>query len=537
MKKLISTVLVTTQLITLPNTGTIEIENSALKQDIESATYLIEEYLKSEYSDLESKIEALTQEKGWDYALTMETLDQNDPFFDVNYEKMITALCMAMENGEHTLLDFDIVTYQANEEGYKTARPVKITEYEMAEDGFYDPVGTRYLTVPEEVQTFKETDMGRFIPDETVVMEPEFTTIPYGDITVIVSTPEEILDSVGMDLSDQDVKDEFDRRMEAIENAGINEVGLSQSVFIEAPKDLFIREEAYAQLTNALQMTSGNRNHLLQTAATLIGKVPYQYGGKSRKAGYDELWYTFDENGKQRGLDCSGYVQWCFRTAGYPEDICSRLNSTAEMLNNCIPVEETELQPGDLGILNLGETTNHVGIYLGNGYFIHCNSHDKTVSITKPKLPIYVRVAGIDDVMLEDVAVMEDEYQPVPVSGYTEDELYLAAQMVWHEARGQGVNGWIGVTEVLKNRLNSDRFPNTIGEVIYQPGQFAGNSEITSMAPSEDEIAIVRMVLNGEIGILNNDEVLFFRNPGAEGDSNWGAHPFYRRILDHVFYT
>ena len=55
------------------------------------------------------------------------------------------------------------------------------------------------------------------------------------------------------------------------------------------------------------------------------------------------------------------------------------------------------------------------------------------------------------------------------VSG--EDESLLA-RLVHAEARGEPLEGKIAVAAVVLNRLRSTEFPNSIREIIYDPGQF-----------------------------------------------------------------
>ena len=167
--------------------------------------------------------------------------------------------------------------------------------------------------------------------------------------------------------------------------SGIDETSLSQSVFVQIQSGIqLLSDDEKKQLETAEIEAEGNRLTLVNVASSLIGSVPYQWGGKSSKSGYDTSWYTF-ENGQQKGLDCSGYIQWVFRTAGYSEDIWKQLTSTSTIMQTCEQIPQSDLQIGDLGILNNGETINHVGMYIGNGYYIHCNAGDKTVSISKPE--------------------------------------------------------------------------------------------------------------------------------------------------------
>jgi len=52
-------------------------------------------------------------------------------------------------------------------------------------------------------------------------------------------------------------------------------------------------------------------------------------------------------------------------------------------------------------------------------------------------------------------------------------ETTALAQALYHEARGEGYHGQIAVGLVIKNRVLSDRWPNSIHEVIHQPYQFS----------------------------------------------------------------
>lgn len=53
---------------------------------------------------------------------------------------------------------------------------------------------------------------------------------------------------------------------------------------------------------------------------------------------------------------------------------------------------------------------------------------------------------------------------------------------IYHEARGEPLDGRVAVAQVTMNRVKSKRYPNTICEVVYQKSQFswtAGNPPIT----------------------------------------------------------
>lgn len=55
---------------------------------------------------------------------------------------------------------------------------------------------------------------------------------------------------------------------------------------------------------------------------------------------------------------------------------------------------------------------------------------------------------------------------------YTQDELKLLSCLVYAEAGNQSYEGKLAVANVVLNRVKSSKYPNTINDVIYQPGQF-----------------------------------------------------------------
>jgi len=98
--------------------------------------------------------------------------------------------------------------------------------------------------------------------------------------------------------------------------------------------------------------------------------------------------YKRGGNSPQTGLDCSGLVHFVFHdTLGLilprrSEEI-SRVGAT---------VQRHELQPGDLVFYNtLRRTFSHVGIYLGDGRFIHAPASGGSVRIENMDLPYWLK--------------------------------------------------------------------------------------------------------------------------------------------------
>ncbi len=106
--------------------------------------------------------------------------------------------------------------------------------------------------------------------------------------------------------------------------------------------------------------TSSKAEKIIATAKKYIG-VPYLWGGESPS-----------------GFDCSGYVQYVFKVHGIS------LNRTAEtQYKHGSYVSKSNLKPGDLVFFQntYKAGISHVGIYIGDGKFIHASS-SKGVTIS-----------------------------------------------------------------------------------------------------------------------------------------------------------
>jgi len=99
------------------------------------------------------------------------------------------------------------------------------------------------------------------------------------------------------------------------------------------------------------------RETVVATARQLLGS-PYRFGG----------------NGP-RGFDCSGLVWYVHRQAGIPVP-----RSALSQHGAAVPVARGELLPGDLLFFRIDQRrADHVGIYIGEGQFIHAPSSGKRV--------------------------------------------------------------------------------------------------------------------------------------------------------------
>lgn len=67
------------------------------------------------------------------------------------------------------------------------------------------------------------------------------------------------------------------------------------------------------------------------------------------------------------------------------------------------------------------------------------------------------------------------------IKSITDEEFYKICRVVMNEAGGECYQMQVAVAETIINRVNSDKFPDTIYDVLYQPYQYShsNNGEIT----------------------------------------------------------
>lgn len=110
----------------------------------------------------------------------------------------------------------------------------------------------------------------------------------------------------------------------------------------------------------------------------------------------------------------------------------------------------------------------------------------------------------------------------------TEADYHLLAKILQLEAGNQSPTGQRAVVEVVFNRVLDQRFPDTVSEVLSQPGQFSTYKNIHKANPGQEQYdAIDATLLTTEPVLL--PEVIYF----APGNMN---RPLYERIGGHNFY-
>jgi len=99
------------------------------------------------------------------------------------------------------------------------------------------------------------------------------------------------------------------------------------------------------------------RAQVVKTAYQMLG-TPYRYGGTS-----------------PGGFDCSGLVLFSYQQAGFDVP-----RTAFDQYLHSTPVPSNHLQPGDLLFFTLrSHSISHVGIYVGDGKFIHAPAFGRCV--------------------------------------------------------------------------------------------------------------------------------------------------------------
>ena len=562
----------------------VHAEEADLKEQISSAVILLEDVLKEQYRKAEEEIEDLAAEKGYDLALTRETYrDLGNPYKDMDYVELIATYASVSDYCEEHgtdpvkgISETEFISFSVSEDSTTEKRPVKVREYEPSGEYFIE-AGYRYSDRQESIGIYEDTgehDISGnrlYVKTGQEIIDPEPEEKKYGIVTLKVMSPRNIIKAAGID--EEKIRDDIERRKDVMTKDVSNEE-LSSSVFLRFP-DLSIDSYSWNSVfydrigyfSNG--QTPSSNTLVLAAAESLLGMVPYQWGGKPAKAGYDNSWWTFDiRKGGQKGLDCSGFVKWAYMTAGYGSDVTGQMSSTNTILDSDFEREnEWELIPGDIGVVKR-TGTNHCGIYAGNGQWYHCSSTGDTVvkgnysfteffrpGIKSVEMPETLPITGIAAAKPESAApnvitmtpiaiTQEPAAQPAaPTNGtYDEAEVMTLAKIMSHEADSEGLNGWIAVGEVVMNRVRSSLFPNTISGVVYQKGQFTSVGKLAKITPRAEIIQTARAVINGSMKVIGNNGVMYFRNPtitsgiSAASPVNWGSHKYFKAVGHHAFY-
>lgn len=431
------------------NTSITEIYNEMA----DAVSVVVNEGLDASMANVENIIE----ENGYDRDLCMEKLvnyAQSSAGFDTCYILAAYSASMGQKNTSKedmvdklsgTEDDMFPVTYTELEQEvtvpatYTTYSPVMVThitrqiqtgevngepvyEYETEQSEYFQPSGEATTETEITVDVYSAVELtlplytnGQitgtstatyYEPNGTETVTPGTETIKYAEFVIHPFGSSVINDAFDIDLDEQ-YQDSPITVGEAIQKMADS---LKMTLYGA------LGDGAMVPLTDAeliafvsRQDCSPVRKHLLETALSLVGRVPYFWGGKSGP-GWNSEWNTpklvtadgSSTTGTIRpyGLDCSGFTHWTYNTA-------LGVNITRGIYgqyDNSTPITESELLPGDLGCLPSEDGGwNHVLLFAGydengTGMWVHCTSGSGVVLNTPSYADrlYYCRPNGVD---------------------------------------------------------------------------------------------------------------------------------------------
>lgn len=211
---------------------------------------------------------------------------------------------------------------------------------------------------------------------ETVTSGETTETVLY--ITITAKTKDDMISEYSFS----------DKQKEALETLLEN-----TDAYIGATQSLAISDATAKEILQALpDSLSAERKAVIKAACSLVGKVNYFWGGQSSAIGWDSEWGKMKlvtaegsrSSGSMRpyGLDCSGFVTWCFINSGFNASAIG--HGTQTQVTKGSRISLSSASPGDLAFYN---DISHVGIVAGkdasgNVLVIHCSSGANNVVIT-----------------------------------------------------------------------------------------------------------------------------------------------------------
>ena len=443
------------------NGSIVDMDNPmSMMQSYEEMSAEVSAAVNRGYQVALDRVDQLIQDGGYDYELSIESLiDEAKSASGFNAAYVLAAYSASMlqqgTSADDMTAKLDAVAEQmfpiSSEEKekervipltYTTYREVTVTvvygqtfigivngqmqfRYDVAvRGGYYEPDGSVTTLEPVTTTAYRAEDVtvpvytdGRisgttsatyYVPDGTETLTPSTETVVYLECTIHPFDQDVVLDAFGIDPDAP--YDNFGITYgEAISNMATT---LQKTLYgaqggSQGGESVPLTDEELIAFVER-QNCNETRKHILSTALSLVGKVPYFWGGKS-DAGWNDEWNTpkvVTATGSSAtgtilpyGLDCSGYTDWVFKTA---MGVSIKAGSWNQW-DNSYAITEAELLPGDLGFMAVPGTVpvNHVLIYAGKNedgaqMWVHCTSGSGVVLNSPDYVEYYRRPSNVD---------------------------------------------------------------------------------------------------------------------------------------------
>ena len=131
----------------------------------------------------------------------------------------------------------------------------------------------------------------------------------------------------------------------------------------------------------------------------------------------------------------------------------------------------------------------------------------ESLELLGPKIEEMI-VDEVETIDIVEPIIEAEETVDEPIISVSNDDIELLALVTMAEAEGESEEGKRMVIDTILNRVDSERFDNTISEVIYAPNQFTSmwNGRVDRCYVADD---ICQLVIE-ELTNRTNYDVLYF---------------------------
>lgn len=387
--------------------GVQPIDGATLLSTYNEMAGVVDQAVDDGYNQALAEVEGIITSGGYDYQLSMDALSNyahSSAGYDVCY--ILAAYSASMEQKDTSKAD---LTAKLN--------AVTGSMFPVTKDG--------EGTVEQEVQATPVPS-----PSPGATPAPTTVNVKYVKCTIHQFDTSVIATAFGLDL-DAPYGEFGITYRQAIENMA-NALKRTMYGSVVSGSSVPLTDEALIAFVNS-QRCSDMRKHILSTALSLVGKVPYFWGGKS-EAGWNDAWNTprlvtaaGDHTSgtiQPFGLDCSGFTDWVYKTALGMDTLGMQWESSHS-------VPASELQPGDLGFLGGRYDWTHVLMFAGYGsdgqrMWVH-SSGGEGVILNTPSYEAGLNLRRVDGVDFDAPVPGIGGNEGVPISTLEVDVTHYCA--------------------------------------------------------------------------------------------------------------
>ena len=261
--------------------------------------------------------------------------------------------------------------------------------------------------------------------------------------------------------------------------------------------------------------------------------------GRLYKGGAAEVLEYGEEWTKVVSGDCEGYIATEYLEFGADaKELAQRdCNNVATVTTETLKIRaEASEESKTRDLIGLGEKADVLGEengwlkikYEDGEAYIKAEYATVEFEVGEAQTMEQIRAAEEAAEAARRKAELKKQYDAVRASG---NEVQVLGALIQLEAGNQPYEGQLAVGAVVMNRVRSARYPNTIADVIYAPGQFpAASKRVHEVMARGVKASCLQAAQEAINGVSNVGGFTHFKNSRSSVN---GAHII---IGNHVFY-